>query len=147
MEVTSPPHQFSGVSQIIKMSPNLGSGTLHRDLLPRVSWGFTLPLCLACFSDPRLCPLPRGTRKSWCNKCRALSVYLVPPFGVLKALCSIYRNCPREQRDKDQHTTPASHSSAQRRRAWLGVIVRQDVEPHQKFGLQGGSGLGDIAQW
>ena len=135
MEGTRPPHQFSGISQIIKMSPNPGSGTLYRDPLPRVSWGFTLPLCLHASQTHTSVLCPEVPGKAGATNARPCLCIWLPP------LCSFYRNFP-ESRETKISTQHQSLTALLRQRAWLGIIVRQGIEPLRKFGLKGGSGLG-----
>lgn len=131
-----PIHHLGGISQIGKMVPHPGSSTLCRDQPPRVSWGFALPLCLVYSQTHTSVLYPQVLGKAGKTNARFLSACLVPSLGVIKASCSIYKNHPREQRDKGKEMPSFSHSSAPRQRAWPGVIVRQDVEPHQGFRLK-----------
>lgn len=146
MEGTPPPHQFSGISQIRKMSPNPGSGTLSRDPLPRVSRGFTLPLCLHASQTHTsvLCPeVPGKTGATNAGPC--LCIWL-PPLGSLGPCAGIYRNCSREQRDKDKHTTSVSHSSAKTENL-VGSHCEARHRAPPEVRVERGQWAGDIARW
>ena len=141
MEVTRPPHLFSGISQIRKMSPNPGSGTLYRDPLPRVSWGFTLPLCLHASQTHTSVLCPEVPGKAGATNARPCLCIWLPPLGSLGP-CAVFTGIVPESREAKISTQHQSLTALLRQRAWLGIIVRQGIEPLRKFRLKGGSRLG-----
>ena len=57
-------------------------------------------------------------------------------------LCAVFTGIVPESRETKISTQHQSLTALLRQRAWLGIIVRQGIEPLRKFGLKGGSGLG-----
>lgn len=129
---------FNSISQIRKMVPNSGSGTLYRDQLPRLSLGFTLLFCLVC--SPKTTPLSFTQRyQEVLVKKKMLSPCLctwLPPFRSLRPHTVFKISSLRGEIQRAAQTIISSQLCS-KTETCPRVIERQGVEPGQEIRLKG----------